>query len=144
MSIYIEANQLFSLGNAIKVFGSPNRSNIGIILGSEKTLLVDSGQNEEHIKILFNFLNNPKIDFTVLTHYHMDHTFGLSNLDCTSIGHKNIVPNLLHYQHLDFSDQGLTKRVQEGLIAPAEIEWFRREYPDRSKIKIKMPTISFD
>lgn len=144
MSIYVEETKIFSMSDRVKVFGSPNRANIGIITGSGSTLLIDSGHNEDHVNQLFSLLPSLQFDYTVLTHFHMDHTLGLAYLNCPGIAHKNMIQNLIDYRQKDFSDAGLEKLVQQGLIHREELHWYQREYPDRSKINFKHPIISYN
>ena len=144
MSVYVNETKLFSMSKNITVFGSPLRSNISFIRGSKYNLLVDSGQNEDHVSILFDLIGKVKIDYSVLTHFHQDHTLGLAYLDCVGIGHKNIIKNLLVYKGLDHSDEGIQKQINERKIPNGMYDWYRREYPDRSKLQVILPSITYD
>lgn len=140
MSVYVQKTTFYKMSENIKVLGSPNRSNIGLI---NNKVLVDSGQNEEHITILNDYFDTKNVDFTILTHFHHDHTLGLAYLNCIGIAQKNMIQNLLDYKALDHSDEGIKKQIKEGKIPSGMLEWYTREYPDRSKLQVTLPTITY-
>ena len=144
MSIYVEETTFFKMSENIKVLGSPNRSNIGVVTGTKNSLLVDSGQNEEHLNILSSFHDLKNLNYTVLTHFHQDHTLGLAYLKSEGIGHHNIFKNLLDFKSQDYTDEGIKKQIEEGKISKGMLDWYRREYPDRSKLQVRLPTITYE
>jgi glyoxylase-like metal-dependent hydrolase (beta-lactamase superfamily II) len=143
MSSTAYVSKLHKMSENIQVLDSYQRANIGIIQGLDSTLIVDTGHNEEHVSILFSHIDKKKVDYAVLTHYHEDHTLGLSYLDCVSVAHFNTTPHLVEYKSLDWSNEGLKKRIEEGTLSPNMLNWFDREYPDRSKLVFKTPNIIY-
>jgi glyoxylase-like metal-dependent hydrolase (beta-lactamase superfamily II) len=143
MSEFDYGTSLKQMNQNIHVLYSDRRSNIGIIHGSENILVVDSGQNENHTTTLCQNVDQNKLKYAVLTHYHMDHTLGLEYLNCISFGHFNIKKNLLEYRKRDYSDEGLKNQIEKKLIPAIMLNWYNREYPDRSKVFFKNPTITY-
>ena len=62
-------------------FDSPkDRPNLGYIRGERLALAVDAGHSSAHVEGLYAQLEAnglPLPDFTVITHWHWDHTFGM-------------------------------------------------------------------
>jgi glyoxylase-like metal-dependent hydrolase (beta-lactamase superfamily II) len=144
MSSTAYESKLHKMSGNIQVLESYQRANIGIIQGLDSILIVDTGHNEEHISILLSHIDKKKVDYAVITHYHEDHTLGLSYLDCVSVAHSNTTPHLVEYQSFDWSDEGLKKRIEKGTLPPNMLNWFGREYPDRSKLVFKTPNMSYE
>lgn len=62
---------------------------IGFIKGKYKNILIDSGNSKEHTEEILYKLSKigvNKIDYIVITHWHWDHTYGLSYLDGIKMG----------------------------------------------------------
>ena len=125
---------------------STDRPILGAIAGTHSTLIVDSGNSPSHANLLLNELS--KIDiaepkFLTLTHWHWDHVFGTSAINLPTFAHietKHIVSKMAQ---LDWRDEALDKRVEEG----SEIEFCRdmikAELPDRADLRIRSPDIAF-
>ena len=65
-----------------------DRPALGYIRGDRFSLMVDAGNSPEHVRDYQKAVENagfPQPDFTVLTHSHWDHCFGLSALSIPSI-----------------------------------------------------------
>ena len=62
-------------------FNSPkDRPNLGYILGDKKALAVDAGHSSSHVEDFYDAIRAeglPLPDYTVITHWHWDHTFGM-------------------------------------------------------------------
>ncbi|MFX1512509.1 MAG: MBL fold metallo-hydrolase [Promethearchaeota archaeon] len=136
--------KLHNMTPNIRVLDSFPRVNIGIIQGSENLLIIDAGSNEEQVSELFARIKKKSIKFLVLTHWHADHTFGLSNYDCLSIAHNNTYHKLSELKKLDFSDEAIQLRIEQGTEYPGMLDWYKREFPDRTKLKIQTPELTFE
>ncbi|SFB03492.1 Metallo-beta-lactamase superfamily protein [Cohnella sp. OV330] len=66
-----------------------DRPVLGMVVGRDKTLMIDAGNSENHARYFLSELRKREIsgpDLVVLTHWHWDHVFGLSALtDAVSI-----------------------------------------------------------
>lgn len=62
---------------------------LGYIRGERYSLAVDAGNSRRHVEKFYAALDAAELrrpDFTVLTHWHWDHTFGLHAVD--GAGHR--------------------------------------------------------
>lgn len=63
-------------------------SNVGIVVGREKVLIVDSSLFPMKLSQIKGFVKkviNKPVEFVFVTHYHPDHSFGLDKYDLTRI-----------------------------------------------------------
>ena len=61
---------------------------LGYIRGERYSLAVDAGNSRRHVEKFYAALDAAELrrpDFTVLTHWHWDHTFGLHAVDGAAI-----------------------------------------------------------
>jgi glyoxylase-like metal-dependent hydrolase (beta-lactamase superfamily II) len=141
---------LTQLTNHIYFFpadASTDRPILAAILGRDHMLMIDAGNSPRHVDLFLHELaqiTERKPDWVVLTHWHWDHTFGLSRLAVPAIGHKNLARNLARLQSFSWDDAALAKRVQEGEEIVFCAENIRKEYGTRRDIHIILPTLTFD
>lgn len=125
-----------------------DRPILGMVVGNNKTLMIDAGNSEDHANYFQNELLKrgvPNPDIVVLTHWHWDHIFGLSALSNTvSIASKATKKEMEKLIPLSWSDEALDVRVKEG----SEIEFcakaIKNEYTDHRDIKIVLPDVTIE
>lgn len=69
-----------------------DRPVLGYFKGTTGSIMVDGGASIKHVQEFLNHLKENHLshpDYCVLTHWHWDHIFGLTELNCTLIGHDN-------------------------------------------------------
>lgn len=69
-----------------------DRPMLAYIKGEKFTLAIDAGYSHLHVNDFYNAINESSFkipDFTVITHWHYDHTFGMYATKGTTIAHKN-------------------------------------------------------
>ncbi len=125
-----------------------DRPILGMVVGNNKTLMIDAGNSVDHAnyfqkELLKRGVPNP--DMVVLTHWHWDHIFGLSALSNTvSIASKETKEEMEKLIPFSWSDEAIDARVKEG----TEIEFCARaikeEYKDHREIKIVLPDVTFE
>ncbi|MGE7908273.1 MBL fold metallo-hydrolase [Lysinibacillus xylanilyticus] len=125
-----------------------DRPILGMVVGRNKTLMIDAGNSEKHAKYFLDELlkrnvSNP--DMVVLTHWHWDHIFGLSTLtNALSISSKETKTEIEKLKHHSWSDEALDSRVKEG----TEIEFcanaIKKEFPSQRNITIVLPDLIFE
>ena len=123
-----------------------DRPVLAAILGRDAALMVDAGNSPAHASLFVDGLRtatqrNP--DWVVLTHWHWDHTFGLSHLAIPAFGHINIRPHLSGLQGLAWDDEALSRRVQRGEEIEFCAEHICKEYGDDRNIEVSLPTMYF-
>jgi len=125
-----------------------DRPILGMVVGNNKTLMIDAGNSENHAKYFLKELEKENIqnpDMVVITHWHWDHIFGLSALSNTiSISSKQTKKEMEKLIHLSWLDKDLDFRVNEG----TEIEFcanaIKKEFLDDRNIKVVLPDIIFE
>lgn len=125
-----------------------DRPILGMVVGKNKTLMIDAGNSETHAQYFLDELLKRDIsspDMVVLTHWHWDHIFGLTTLTNTiSICSKETKTEMEKLKHLSWSDEALDLRVKEG----TEIEFcanaIKKEFGNERDIKIVLPGLTFE
>lgn len=125
-----------------------DRPILGMVVGNNKSLMIDAGNSENHAKYFLSELEKENItnpDIVILTHWHWDHIFGLSALTNTlSISSKQTKREMEKLMHLSWLDEDIDFRVNEG----TEIEFcanaIKKEFPGERNIKIVIPDIVFE
>ncbi len=91
-------------------FGDNDRPTLAAISGSRYTLIVDSGNTPNHATLFLSLLSEyslSPIRYVVLTHWHWDHSFGLSTMNYISKAHRLTAKNLLELSQLEWNDSAL-------------------------------------
>lgn len=126
---------------------STDRPNLAAILGRDAVLMVDAGNSPAHANLFLDALRTATLrtpDWVVLTHWHWDHSFGLSSLAFPAIGHKNIATHLSRLQGLTWDDKALRRRVQRSEEIEFCAEHIRKEYGTDRNIEVSLPTLYFE
>jgi glyoxylase-like metal-dependent hydrolase (beta-lactamase superfamily II) len=125
-----------------------DRPILGIVAGSEKTLMIDAGNSEAHASLFMEMVKEKGVDlpsYVVLTHWHWDHIFGLSAMENTvSISSGKTKKEMEKLRPLSWSNDAIDQRVAEG----TEIEFcanaIKQEFPDNRDITITLPVMTFE
>lgn len=123
-----------------------DRPILAAILGTRRAAMVDAGASPAHAQLFLNTLHQStgrRPDWVILTHWHWDHTFGLSHLAVPSIGHCNLTRNLQRLQGLSWEDEPLAERVRRGEETAFCAENIAKEYGADRSIDVSLPTITF-
>ncbi|RDW15164.1 Zn-dependent hydrolase [Oceanobacillus arenosus] len=125
-----------------------DRPILGMVVGNNKTLMIDAGNSEDHAKYFLNELSKkevPNPDMVVLTHWHWDHIFGLAALPHTvsiaSTETKKAMEKLIPFS---WSDEALDERVNEGVEIEFCANAIKEEYKDHRDISIVLPDLTFE
>ncbi|WP_042459938.1 MBL fold metallo-hydrolase [Neobacillus dielmonensis] len=124
-----------------------DRPILGMVKGDLKTLMIDAGNSKVHAQIFINELSKqqvPKPDMVVLTHWHWDHTFGLSALsDTISISSGQTKKEMEKLVGLSWSDAALDERVKQGTEIEFCAKAIKAEYSNHRDITISLPQLTF-
>ncbi|MBU8881253.1 MBL fold metallo-hydrolase [Bacillus sp. FJAT-29790] len=125
-----------------------DRPILGMVVGNNKTLMIDAGNSEDHANYFLKELLNrgvPNPDMVVLTHWHWDHIFGLSALPNTvSIASKITKGEMEKLIPFSWSDEALDARVKEGTEIEFCAKAIKEEFNDHRDIKIVLPDVTFE
>ncbi|UCD08031.1 MAG: MBL fold metallo-hydrolase [Dehalococcoidales bacterium] len=123
-----------------------DRPILGYIRGDRYSLAVDAGNSSDHVEKFYRELRESGLrlpDFTVITHWHWDHSFGMHAVSGKTVASYLTNEKLAEVQQWKWTDEAMQRRFQSG----EEIEFcdqcIRLEYPDRSKIKVVIADIEF-
>ena len=125
-----------------------DRPILGMVVGDEKSLMIDAGNSEAHAHYFLEELLKrgiKKPDMLALTHWHWDHIFGLSALrETVSISSLQTKEAMAKLIPLSWTDDDLDQRVAEG----TEIEFcataIKKEFVSQRNITITLPNVTFE
>ena len=123
------------------------RPALGYVYCGPKSMVIDTGNSPEHISDMYGYIRSqgmPDPSFSMVTHWHWDHVFGMSSSPAKSLANSLTNERLINMQHWDWSDSALNSRVAAGLEIPAFAESIRKEVPMRHSFKVSSTDISFD
>lgn len=143
--------QLNRIGNSfwyMTPVSETDRPILGMVVGIDRTLMIDAGNSEAHTQLFLEKLaehNISKPDFVVLTHWHWDHIFGLSLLknvmSISSIETQKEIMKLVPYK---WTDEALDQRVKEGTEIEFCASCIKKEFGEERNIQITLPLVTFD
>lgn len=149
------APRLMRVGGAGEVLASApdaavDRPVLGLIRGSERSLMVDGGASPAHaLTFIRACASDLKLaddwmpDALALTHWHWDHSFGLSALSAPCYAHEACAARLRGLQGLSWSDEALRDRVARGLEIQFCADMIALEYGERRDITVRAPERTF-
>lgn len=117
------------------------------IRGEEKSMAIDGGCSANHITSFYRDLQTeglPLPDYTVLTHWHWDHSFGLCGATGMTIASSRCNEKLRYLQQLEWSEAALDARVAMGEEIPFCASCMKREYPYLSDIHIVSAAVEIE
>ncbi len=124
-----------------------DRPNIGYIRGKRAALLFDagnSGANVAQLKGELKAAGLPMPDYLALSHWHWDHSYGAAYWGCPIIAGRETDEWLRRMSKWTWDDEAMAKRVETGEDIAFCSDMIKREYPDRSEIKVVAADIVFD
>ena len=117
-----------------------DRPAIGVVVGSHSVLVVDAGNSPAHageIQAAVRSVTHLPIRYLCITHWHWDHTFGMSAFpSAIKVAHPQTNRQLAHMKGYRWDDASLDARVKSGEEIPFCADNIKKEYPDRSHIVI--------
>ncbi|MBU5483411.1 MBL fold metallo-hydrolase [Clostridium sp. MSJ-11] len=121
-----------------RIYYMPNeertdRPLLGLVIGDKYSMVIDSGNSEKHAKEFLKEVNKmdiPPLKYLFITHWHWDHVFGIAFMNLITICHEKTKEKIVEMKTLDWRDEALNKRVEDG----EEIEFCS------SMIKLELPT----
>ena len=123
-----------------------DRPALGYIRGDRFSLMVDAGNSPEHVRDYQKAVENagfPQPDFTVLTHSHWDHCFGLSALSIPSIACVQTRQSLEMVSRLRWTPDALAENVRKGIVPQLCVPRIQAHFPEPEQIRVVLPTVIF-
>jgi glyoxylase-like metal-dependent hydrolase (beta-lactamase superfamily II) len=123
-----------------------DRPVLGYINGDKYSLAVDAGNSSKHVEKFYEELKNANLrlpDYTVITHWHWDHTFGMHAVTGKTISGKLTNEKLNEVAAWKWSDEDMKERLETGIDIEFCDRCIKLEYPDREAIKVVTSYIEF-
>lgn len=124
-----------------------DRPNIGYIRGERAALLFDAGNSGANVQLLKEELREAGLsmpDFVALSHWHWDHSFGAPYWDAPVIAGRETDEWLRKMAKWAWDDEAMAARVESREDIEFCSAMIRREYPDRSQIRVEPADLVFD
>ncbi|ETI68399.1 MBL fold metallo-hydrolase [Neobacillus vireti] len=123
-----------------------DRPILAAVVGEERTLLIDAGNSSSHAQLFLAQLEELHIrgDLLVLTHWHWDHVFGMSDMPMPAIAYNKTEEKIKELQTLSWEDEFLDQRVNEGTEIPFCADAIKKELGNQREITLTTPAIIFD
>lgn len=116
-----------------------DRPMLAYLKGSQLSLAIDAGYSINHVVDFYDALvaNDFEIpNFTVITHWHYDHTFGMHSLKSITIAHQNTNKYLREQQELSKNKEYINTLKKNDVH-------FQREYESLNELNIVLSDIEF-
>ncbi len=116
-----------------------DRPVLGYIKGDKCSLAIDAGNSKNHVKKLYDEikrLNMKLLDYTVITHWHWDHTFGMHAADGKTIAGHLTNEKLKEVMQWKWSDEDMERRLKTGEDIEMCDRCIKVEYENRQDIKV--------
>ncbi len=123
-----------------------DRPVLAAITGERRTLLMDAGNSLGHAELFRQELAKRGIkppELLVLTHWHWDHSFGLSAWQAPVIAHEGTAEALAGLSGRSWSDEDLAELVLAGILSEESVQHIRLEYGESREITVMKPDIVF-
>jgi glyoxylase-like metal-dependent hydrolase (beta-lactamase superfamily II) len=123
-----------------------DRPVLGYTRGDILSLAVDAGNSSDHVAKFYRELTESDLrlpDFTVITHWHWDHSFGMHAVSGKTIASYLTNRKLVEVQRWEWTDEAMSKRLKTGEDIEMCDRCIRLEYPDRSKTKVVTADVEF-
>jgi glyoxylase-like metal-dependent hydrolase (beta-lactamase superfamily II) len=123
-----------------------DRPILGYIRGDNYSLAVDAGNSSDHVEKFYRELRESDLelpDFTVITHWHWDHSFGMHAVSGKTIASYLTNEKLAEVQTWEWTNEAMEKRLQSGEDIEFCDQCIRLEYTDRNMIRVVTADIIF-
>lgn len=125
-----------------------DRPVLAMVVGENKTLMIDAGNSEDHANYFLNEMKKREIsnpEIVVLTHWHWDHIFGLSALtNAVSIASSETKSEMEKLLPFSWTDEAIDERVKEGVEIEFCAKAIKEEFKNHRDIKITLPDMTIE
>ena len=116
-----------------------DRPNLFYIKGDNYSVAIDAGNSKKHVDKFYKELkknNLPLPEYTIISHWHWDHTFGLKYIHGKSIGSIKTYEKLNEVAKWKWTRKDMDERQANGEDIEMCNTCIAREYKDLSKIEV--------
>src|SRR2546423_4701563 len=126
--------------------GEPDRPSVCAVVGDRRTFMLDAGSSQAHTRAFLDALRAESVtgpSAVVYTHSHWDHVLGGAELGGLVSAHASTAEQLIELAARDWSDEGLDRRVADGLASPQFAANIREELPSPRTVEVAPADIVF-
>lgn len=126
--------------------GRPDRPSLCAVVGRRRTLMLDGGSSRAHAAEFLRGLSaeGAARPFAVVyTHSHWDHVFGGVEVGAPIVAHASTAERLLVLAAMDWSDEGLDRRVAAGAASPEHAAHVKEELPAPRVVEVAPADVIF-
>lgn len=123
-----------------------DRPVLGYINGDKYSVAIDAGNSSKHVEKFYNELRNANLrlpDYTVITHWHWDHTFGMHAVAGKTISGHLTNEKLKEVSTWQWTDSDMKERLETGKDIEMCDKCIKFEYLNRENIKVITSNIEF-
>ena len=123
-----------------------DRPVLGYVKGNKYSLAIDAGNSAKHVEKFYFELRKANLklpDYTVITHWHWDHTFGMHAAVGKTIAGHGTNNKLKEVMTWKWSDADMKARLETGQDIELCDRCIKIEYPNREDIKVISADIDF-
>lgn len=123
-----------------------DRPVLGYVRGTHFGLAIDAGASPAHVQLFYAALSNAGLrspEYTAITHWHWDHTFGMCAIVGKAIAHMNTGARLESMAKWLWTEDAIQQRRKMGEDISEGDVCMNAEYPDLQDIVIVVPHILF-
>jgi glyoxylase-like metal-dependent hydrolase (beta-lactamase superfamily II) len=127
--------------------GPPDRPSLCAVAGERWTVMLDAGSSPPHTREFLDLLAADGVaapSAVVYTHFHWDHVLGGVTVGGLVIAHRLTVDGLVDLAARDWSDEGLERRVAEGVSSPDHAAHVKEELPSPRTVEVARADVVFD
>ena len=119
-----------------------DRPNLYYINGKDYSIAIDAGNSKKHINEFYQALKDNKLrepKYTIITHWHWDHTFGLKYAKGERISSIKTYEKLKEVQKYKWTIEDMKHRLETGEEIEFCFENIQVEYNDLNDIEVALP-----
>ena len=126
--------------------GPPDRPSLCGVVGNRRTLMLDAGSSAAHTRTFLDGLvvaTDASPSAIVYTHSDWDHVLGGAEVGGVVIAHALTAEGLIELAGRDWSDEGLDRRVADGLSSAQHVADVKAEMPSPRAVEVALADIIF-
>lgn len=110
------------------------------IKGENYSVVIDAGNSKQHVDLFYRGIeemNLPYPKYTVITHWHWDHTFGIPYVSGETIANELTRQKLIQVSQWVWTVEAMEEREKSGEDIAFCNACIKKEYPNLGDIKVK-------
>lgn len=119
-----------------------DRPYLHYIRGDSFSVAIDAGNSRENTEEFYAALSAAGLSlpkYTLITHWHWDHTFGMPYIVGTSVSSEKTAQKLSEVAGWQWTKAAMRHRLETGEEIPFCNDCIEKVYPDLSKIRVALP-----